>query len=90
MLAAAVLTGKQAKYKTFFRNGEYIPLTPFSDSELLPGQESPGQVLFDDDSTDSSDDGHGNTIASRLAEVGVQGWVFEVPGLDGYDGSNVK
>ena len=52
-LAVAVLTGEQAKYKTLFRNGEYIP---FRDSELLPGQEFPGQVLFDNDSNDGSTD----------------------------------
>ena len=34
--------------------------------QLLPGQEFPGQLLFDNDSDDGSDDG---TIASRIAKV---------------------
>ena len=82
--AVTVLASNQAKYKTFFRNGEYIHIDV---QQLVPGQEFPGQMLFDDGSTDGSDDG---TIASRLAEVSAQGFHFTVPGPDADDGSNVE
>ena len=53
LLAVTVLASDQAKYKTFFHDGKYIHI---DDQQLLPGQEFPGQVLLDDDSTDRFSD----------------------------------